>query len=62
VIAVSTEAGDLLQASNSSFPADVITTTPRLIAAATAVLMELLFEPPRDISEMKERNAISWVG
>lgn len=51
VIAVLTDAGDLLQASNPSFPAEVTTTTPILIAAATAVLMELLFEPPSDISE-----------
>lgn len=56
MIAVLTDAGDLLQASNPSFPAEATTTTPILIAEATAVLIELLFEPPSDISENQKAS------
>jgi hypothetical protein len=54
VMAVSTDAGDLLQASKLSFPAELINTTPVAISADTALLMELLLDAPRDISGGEE--------
>jgi hypothetical protein len=44
------DAGDLLHAYELSLPADVTTTTPVATAASTALLIDVLFEPPRDMS------------
>ena len=56
MIAELTEAGDLLQASKPSFPAEVTTTTPMLINEVTAALIVLLFELPSDMSENQRKE------